>query len=143
MLSHQLGEKHCGEEQLGMEMDELGADCHGVGGKWNGRRGSGSRAAGQPSLEQHQSSCCTHMSSSVAGVNVLFVLSAVDLEGLKFRVHSWPFAVDFCLNVGLALSRPGMSPGPSLWDTRCLGLSLDFSVPGPMESSALGCSGVL
>lgn len=32
---------------------------------------------------------------SVLGVNVQFVPSTTDLEGLKFRVNLWPFAVDF------------------------------------------------
>lgn len=48
----------------------------------------------------------------------------------------------FCLDAGAAaLSCPRMSPRPSPRDTRRLGPSLDFSVPVPMESSALGCSG--
>lgn len=135
-------------------MCELGAECRGVGGKWNGSRGSGSGAAGQPSLERHQS--YTHepgwgweQPSSVSGGDVQFVLSAVDLEGLKFRVHSWPFAVDFCLRAGVARSRPGMSPRPSPWDTRHLGLSLDFCACSDGEQcsgmlwDSLGCSGIL
>lgn len=45
-----------GKEQLRIK-NFFNWDCQRVGGKWYGRRGSGSRAARQPSLESYQSRC--------------------------------------------------------------------------------------
>lgn len=104
----------------------------GVGAEPRGSRAwSGIKVAASTPVPGWAGSCLC----SSSGLNVQFVPLTTDLEGLKFRVNSWPFAVDFIYFV----STP--SPGCPLAPPQ--GLSLDFSVPVAMESSALGCSGML
>lgn len=103
-----------GKEQLWIKNFLTGTDCHRVGGKWYGRRGSVSRAARQLSLELYQSRCL-HPHAWLGPWEIFdqcfewmcsLFPSTTDLEGLNFgsRVNLWPLMWIFLFIPGLSLS---------------------------------------